>query len=239
MQVPAQRTAVPKVGIAQHRGDLEAGGAGLTQQRQRQPPLLLKSNRRRNLGALPRLGREPRRRDIQRGAQHPRPHAGPQRGRHRELTIGNFAQRAAVLARHAHRVRALFRKAGRIENQDAVAFRNHRAQLTPDAGDIPRRVTDEMLKGLIRPRVVHALEHRAHRLPATVGQQAEQIPPKRATLRRVTEARFERLEPRAQPIEPGWRIARQQHRASAYRNGSNRTMSPIQITHRSFEKSPI
>ena len=212
--------------------DLQSGGAGLPQQGERQPPLLLKPHRRGDFRALPRVGRQPVVGQIQRRAQHPRANTGPQRRRHRDLTIRDFAQRAAVLARDADRLRALFGKARRVENQHAFAVRDHRSQLPPDAGDIPRRVADEMLNGLIGTRVVDTLEHRAHRLPATVAEQTEQVASKGATLRQVTEARFERLEPRTQAIEPHRRIAWQQHRASAYRNCSNRTMSPNQITRR-------
>ena len=68
-------------------------------------------------------------------------------------------------------------------------------------------------------RVVHAREHRAHRLARTVIQQAEQIAAKGAALGHVREARFERLEPSAQPIEPRRSVRRQsrQHARTAYR----------------------
>ena len=44
------------------------------------------------------------------GAHGPRPLARPQRRRHGHLAIGDLAQRAAVLPRHAHRMRARFRE---------------------------------------------------------------------------------------------------------------------------------
>jgi hypothetical protein len=50
----------------------------------------------------------------------------------------------------------------------------------------------------------------------TVTQQAEQIPTEGPSLCDMAEARFERLEPCAQPIQPRRRIARQ-HRTAAYR----------------------
>src|SRR5262245_60565362 len=84
-------------------------------------------------------------------------------------------------------------------------------------------MTEEMLKRLIGAGVVNALPHRAHRLAPTVAQQPGQIPAKRAALRDVSERALERLEPRAQTIEPRRCIARQQHRASAYRNGDRST----------------
>ena len=55
----------------------------------------------------------------------PRARARPQRRGHRDLAIGDLAQRAAVLARHADRVRALFRKAGAVEDQHAAALGQH------------------------------------------------------------------------------------------------------------------
>jgi len=42
----------------------------------------------------------------------------------------------------------------------------------------------------------------------------------------VAKARLEWFEPRAQSIEPHRCVARQQHRAPAYRKRANRTMSP-------------
>ena len=102
----------------------------------------------------------------------------------------------------------------------ACAIGNDRAQLPPHARDVPRRMADEMLQRLIRAGIVHALPHRAHRLPPTVAQQAEQIPAKGAALRDMRKAHLERLEPAAQAIEPRRRIARQSrlHRRAAYRS---------------------
>src|SRR5215211_3558208 len=83
----------------------------------------------------------------------------------------------------------------------------------------PRRIGDEMLKRLIRARIADALQHRAHRLPPAVAQQPEEVAAKRAPLRDMREAHLEGLEPRAQPIEPCRRAARESrhHRAAAYR----------------------
>jgi hypothetical protein len=55
----------------------------------------------------------------------------------------------------------------------------------------------------------------------------------------VCETRLEWLEPRAQAIQPRRRIARQQHRASAYRNRPICTMSSNQITARSYDNLAI
>jgi hypothetical protein len=100
------------------------------------------------------------------------------------LAIGHFAQRAAVLARDADRVSPLFRETRRIENQHARTLRQARPQLAPDAYGTPGRVRDEVLERLIRAWIVHTFEHRAHRLPATVAQQSEQVAPKRPALQR-------------------------------------------------------
>ena len=86
---------------------------------------------------------------------------------------------------------------------------------------------DEVLKGLIRVGIADALQHRAHRLAATVAQQPEQVATKRPRLRHVREAHLERLEPMAQSIEPRRRIARQsrEHCPAAYRTREKSTRS--------------
>ena len=96
----------------------------------------------------------------------------------------------------------------------------------------PRRIGDEMLKGLIRARIADALQHRSHRFAATVAQQPEQIAAKRAALRHVREAHLERLEPSAQAIEPRRRIAREsrQHRRAAYRTRRKKYKSFVWIS---------
>ena len=190
-----------------------------------------KRTRRGNLRALPRLGRQPLLGQIQRRPQHPGAHAGPQRRGDRDLAIGDFAQRAAVLPRDATERRPCLGKLVPSRISTPAALGDHRAQLPPDALGAPRRMRDEMLKGLIGPRIADALEHRAHRLAPTVAQQPEQIPTKRAALRHVREADLERLEPLAQAIEPRRRVARQsrQHRAAAYRSPRKSTSPLISI----------
>ena len=88
-----------------------------------------------------------------------------------------------------------------------------------------------MLEGLIVAGIADPRQHRAHRLARTVAQQPEQVPPERAPLRDMPKRRFERLQPRQQPIDPRGRI-RRQHRAAAYRTPAIGTMSSIQITAR-------
>lgn len=130
MQVLPQRAVVAKLGIAGHRGHANPRGPRLPQQRQ--PPLLLKANGRRNLHTLPGGVGQPRLGEIQRRVQHPCAHTGRQRGRHRDLTMGDFARRAAVLTRHADRVRPLFGKARLIEDQDA--HRSTSTEMCPPFG---------------------------------------------------------------------------------------------------------
>ena len=74
--------------------------------------------------------------------------------------------------------------------QDEGAL-EHRLDMEREALCAPRRIGNEVLKGLIRPRIADALEHRAHGLPTTVAQQPEQIPSERAPLRHVREADLE------------------------------------------------
>jgi hypothetical protein len=218
---------------------MKPGRADLPHQGERQAPLFVEPHGGRNARALARLGREPLLRQIERGPEHPRAHAGPQGASDRHLAIGDLAQRAAVLARDAHRMRALFGKTGAIQDQHALAFGNGAPKLAPNVGGGPRRIGDEVLERLIRTGVVDSLEHRAHRLAATVAQQAEQIPTKGAALGHVAEGAFERLEPVGQAIQPRRRIPRQQHRAAAYPNRVNRTRSSNQITRDSLGKYTI
>ena len=171
------------------------------------------------------VGRQPGVRQIQTGADHPGPRPRPQGGRHRDLAIGDLAERAAVLAGHTNGGRPLLRKAGTVENQHPVPIGNRGAHATPHWRGRPRRVGDEMLEGLIRPGIADARQHGAHRFAPTVAQQPEQISAERTPLRDVIETVLERLEPAAQSVQPHRRIARQ-HRRAAYRNRGTST-SPL------------
>lgn len=205
----AQQGIVAKFRIRQDRGDPKAGGANLAEQRERVAPLFLELNGRGNPAACPRLRRHPRLGQIQLGAEEPRLRPRPERCGGRHLAIRNLAEGTTVLARHPHRSVALLRKTRPVENQYAFARGNHPPQLPPQPLGRPRRRRDEVLEGLIAARIADAREHRAHRLPGTVTQQAEQVAPKRAPLRDVPKRRLERLQPRQQPIDPRRRIRRQ------------------------------
>ena len=99
MQRAPQRRVVAEFGIADDRGQLKPARANLAQQRQGEPPLLLKAHGARNLSALTRVRCQPRLGQIQRGPQHPRARPRPQRRRHRDLAVGDLPQAAAVLRR--------------------------------------------------------------------------------------------------------------------------------------------
>ena len=88
--------------------------------------------------ARPLVRRQPLLGQIQLRPEKPAPDTGPQRDGRRDLAIRDFAERATVLPNRADRVWPLFRKAGPVEDQDAAAFRNHRAQSTPDLRRRPR-----------------------------------------------------------------------------------------------------
>ena len=193
MQGAAQRRVVAEFRVAEHGGDLEARRADLPQQRERQAPLLLKPQRRRNLRALPRLGRQPRLGQIQRGAQHPGAHARPERGGDGHLAVGDFAQRRRSTA--ARRRPSVGPASGKLVPsristpvRSGITVRSCRQTRSALQG----ACGDEVLERLIGPGIGDALEHRAHRLASTVAEQPEQIATKRAALRDVREAHFER-----------------------------------------------
>ena len=107
---------------------------------------------------------------------------------------------ARVLALHPDGRRALFRKAGVVNDEHPASIRHTRQKTPPHRCHLPRRMGDEVLKRLIAARVVNPREHRAHRLAGAVTEQTEEVASKRATLRHVTEAVFERLQPRDESI---------------------------------------
>lgn len=229
MQGGAQQGGVPEFRVGEHGRDPEPGGADLPQQGKRLAPLLLKTYRRRNARAGARRRRQPRLRQIQLRAEKPGLGAGPQCGGHRDLTVPDLAERSAVLAGHPYRVRPLFRKARAVEDQHPLPIGDGPAHALPDLGHVPRRVGDEVLQGLITPRLAHAGEHRAHRLARAIAQNAEQIPTKGPALCDMAKGGLKWFEPPQQSIDPR-RCIRRQHCAAAYRRATLSTMSSIQIT---------
>jgi hypothetical protein len=73
---------------------------------------------------------------------------------------------------------------------------------------------DEMLEGLVMPRIGDTREHGLHRLARTVAQHALQIAAQRRLLQRRTEAAFELLQISQQSAHARPR-ALIEHRASA------------------------
>jgi hypothetical protein len=184
-----QHAVVTVLGVGDDGRQLQPRGATAAQQRQGEAPFLLKARRGWDAGGGPprRIGR-PRLGYVQQGAERPRSPSGPQRGGHRDLTIRDFAERPTVLPRHADGMRALFRKAGLVEDQDPSALGEHRAQATPHDVRVPRRIGDEVLQGLVGARLGHAGEHGRHRLARAVVQQALDIMPQRQGFRGDLEA---------------------------------------------------
>jgi hypothetical protein len=80
--------------------------------------------------------------------------ACPQRGGHRDLTIREFAQRAAILSRHADGMRALLRETRFVEDENPTALGQDGTQTTPDGIGVPGSVRDEMLQRLVEARLV-------------------------------------------------------------------------------------
>ena len=104
-----------------------------------------------------------------------------------------------------------------------------RPQPPPDHLGLPRRMRDEVLKGLIRRRLADPLEHRRHRLARAVAQQAIDILPQRHVLRAMAEAVLELIQPPRQSSQQRPRVPIE-HWAAAYRTRENCTMSSIVIT---------
>ncbi len=231
MQRPPQHGVVAKLGIADHRRDVEAGGSHLPPERQRELPFRAERHRVGNPRSRA-LGRcQPLLRQVELRAQQPSADAGPQRHRHRHLAIRRLAERAAVLPGDADRRRPLFGETRAVQNQHATTFRHDRAQSPPHHVGAPRRMRDEVLKRLIAARVAQSRPHRLHRLPTTVVEQARHIPTQRAALTLTREAIFELLQPCQQPTQPHRRCAIE-HRDAAYRNCAESTMTSKVITRR-------
>src|ERR671922_2767879 len=86
---------------------------------------------------------------------------------------------------------------------------------------------DEMLKGLVGNRLGDAGQHRLHRLPIAVAEDAVHVGPQREPLRAMTEAALKRFEPANQALNASRRGAID-HRASAYRTHTTGTRASPQ-----------
>jgi len=174
---------------------------------------------------------------VQQRAGHPRPHAGPERGGDGHLAIRDLAQRATVLTRHADRMRTLFGKTRPVDDQHTAPFGQHFEQPSPDAVGVPRRMRDEVLKALVGDRVGHAGQHRLHRLPIAVAEQAMHVRPQREALRTMAEAALKRFEPANQALNARGRRAFDR-RAPAYPFQPIGTRRSPQFTKTFRNKSP-
>lgn len=232
MQRGSDGAVVPVGGVGHDGGQRHAGRLRPMHQRQRQAPFFMEPDRRRN----PRR-RAPRRiggpcgGQIQRGAHRPGALARPERGGDGDLAIGHLAQRAAILPRHAHRMRPRFREARFVEDQNPRALRHHRPQPPPHDLGVPGRMRNEVLKGLVRRRLADPFEHRRHRLARAVAQQAVDILAQRHVLRAMAEAVLELIQPARQSSQQRPRGSIE-HWGAAYRTSAKCTMSSIQITRR-------
>src|SRR6185295_11801707 len=204
--------------------------------RERVAPLLVKDDPGWNAGPLALLGREPRLGQVQLRAQKPSTHAGPQRNGRRDLAIRDLAERSTVLTHDADRVRALFGETGPIEDDHTLAFGNHGPQAAPHRGRVPRGVRDEVLERLIGDRLGDPRQHRLHRLPLAVAEDALDVVPQRQQLRAMPKTALELLEPPHQSLDARrGRVV--DHRAAPYQMSLKSTMSSIQITVRNANES--
>jgi hypothetical protein len=217
MQRRAKRRHIAEFGVRQYRRERKPGRAELAHQPQGLAPLRFEADGGGNPRRRALLRGQPLFGQIQRGAEKPRAHTGPQRRRHGDLAIRNLAQRPTVLTRDADRMEALFRKARAVENQRALSLGHHRPQASPHAIGVPRRMGDEMLKRLIRHRLGHPSQHGLHRLSLAVAEHALHVGPQGQQLRAMTEAALELLQPAHQSLHARRRSGVDQC-ASRYRN---------------------
>ena len=217
MQGRPKDAVVAELGIGQHPAELEAAGAHLAEQRQRLPPLLLKRHVRRHAGPLPRRRCQPRRRQVEGRAEQIRARFGPKGHRHGDLTVGDLAQRAAVLARDPDNARLA--SSSRRRWRSGITARSRRQ--THAASHV-----DEVLRLIRDPSRARASP------PSTSARcrwQPLYVAPQREHLRPVAEALLEHFEPRHQPTQLRDRLT-VGHRRTAYRNRAICTMSSNQIT---------
>ena len=170
--------------------------ARAAQQRQTEPPFLLKLGARRHPCGTPSLsiGR-PDVRQVELCADRPGAQPRPECGRHGHLTVRNLAHGAAVLPGHADRMPPLFRETRFVEDQHAAPFGQDRQQPAPHGARTPRRMREEVLERGIGGGLDHPRQHRLHRLARAVAQQPLHVLAQRHVLRAMPKAVFELVEP--------------------------------------------
>ena len=161
MQRAPKRGDISEFGVRHDGRHAQARGAGASNQGQCLAPFFLERRPGRNAGRRPSSRiLDPGLRQIQQRTQQPRTGTGPERGSHRDLAIGDLAQRTAILPRHPDGVQPLLREARAVEDHHAAALRQDLQQAAPDAIGVPRRMRDEMLKRLIGDGLRDARQHR-------------------------------------------------------------------------------
>ncbi len=200
MQGRAKRGHVAEFGIGEdrrHRRSRRLAPGGATAGPVATSP---ETDRRGNARLLPRARRQPFLGQIQRAPRH-----------HARAPVHSAAVTAtwqfAILPSAPQYCRATptecgpcFGKARAVEDQHAAAFGHHRAQPSPDAIRVPRRMRDEMLERLVRDRLGHPRQHRLHRLPLAVAEHALHVRPQRQQLRAMAKAALELLQPSDQSL---------------------------------------
>jgi hypothetical protein len=170
----AEQRAVAVAGVGQHAAEAEAEAEQPVDLGQRHLALgPRRAARLRHAGPLqprrvdhPLAGQEELQRD---GHRHLVP---GQRQRHERLAVGVLAERPGVLARHAHRGRALLRQRRVVHHQHGVGPAEQRVRLGGEHGferrAVPGRAGDEVVQLVVR-RQAEADRHRLHAL-ALAGQ---------------------------------------------------------------------
>src|SRR5215472_7758463 len=133
-QAVEEMRIIAVISVAGHARVLHSTGVGFIQQRQGNLRFSLKPDRSGNVRLLaPRLIRRPLLWQVQPGGHRPGQGALGVMAIDRDLAVGHFARRPAILARHPDRVTPPFLKAGVIKDEHAVAF----AGQALHAGDAP------------------------------------------------------------------------------------------------------
>ena len=185
MQGAAQRGVVAEFGIPDDRRQLKPACADLSQQRQGESPFFLKAHGGAESGRAvgPPVSATPRADTTPRPASRPAPRStarrSPPPGNWRPCpSCRSTAARRRPNADPASGSSSRRESAHRVRSGITVRSCRHIRSA------LHGRVGDEVLKRLIRAGIGDALEHRAHRLAATVAQQPEQIAAKGARVAR-------------------------------------------------------
>jgi hypothetical protein len=212
--------------VAQHDMAPDPGGQRLIEEIERVLPLGRKGDRVRHAcGATPRAVDGPRLREIQPQPDAPAPALARQVQTRRHLAVVGAAQRARVLARDAHGVRALFGKAGVVDHEGGDR-RQFAVQQAAHPGEhlagVPRTHHDALLQPLPHRLDLARLidQPRGDRLdtfPLPIQQQAGHVLPHRRAALGTAQAGGQRVEIGGQlAIEALQRVGRHPLRRSRF-----------------------